>query len=45
VVTDAAREFWVALDKSLDEMSRRVDHLKERAAAHRSTAPAGRKGY
>jgi predicted transcriptional regulator len=45
VVTDAARDFWTSLDKSLDEMSRRVDHLKERAAAHRSTAPAGRKGY
>jgi predicted transcriptional regulator len=45
VVTDTAREFWASLDKSLDEMSRRVEHLKERAAAHRSTAPAGRKGY
>ncbi|MGA8275478.1 MAG: transcriptional regulator [Thermoplasmata archaeon] len=45
VVTDASREFWASLDKSLDEMSRRVDHLKERAAAHRSAAPAGRKGY
>jgi predicted transcriptional regulator len=45
VVTDASREFWVALDKSLDEMSRRVDHLRERAAAHRSSAPSSRKGY
>ncbi|MCI4372274.1 MAG: hypothetical protein L3K02_01315 [Thermoplasmata archaeon] len=45
VVTDAAREFWASLDASLNEMSRRVDHLKERAAAHRSSAPAGRKGY
>ncbi len=45
VVTDAAREFWASLDKSLNEMSRRVDHLKERAAAHRNPAPAGRKGY
>src|SRR5580658_6878586 len=45
VVTDASRDFWVALDKSLDEMSRRVDHLRERAAAHRSSAPSSRKGY
>ncbi|MCI4365734.1 MAG: transcriptional regulator [Thermoplasmata archaeon] len=45
VVTDAAREFWVSLDKSLDEMSRRIDHLKERASAHRPPAPAARKGY
>ena len=45
VVTDAAREFWATLDASLDAMSRRVDHLKERAAAHRSPAAAGRKGY
>jgi predicted transcriptional regulator len=45
VVTDAAREFWAALDKSLDDMSRRVDHLKERASAHRTPPPPGRKGY
>lgn len=45
VVTDAAREFWASLDVSLDAMSRRVDHLKERASAHRSPTPAGRKGY
>jgi predicted transcriptional regulator len=45
VVTDAAREFWSALDKSLDEMNRRVEHLKERAAAHRSPPPPSRKGY
>jgi predicted transcriptional regulator len=45
VVTDAAREFWASLDQSLDEMSRRVDHLKERASAHRAGAPSGRKGY
>ncbi len=45
VVTDAAREFWSSLDASLDAMSKRVDHLKERAAAHRSAAPPSRKGY
>jgi predicted transcriptional regulator len=45
VVTDAAREFWTNLDASLAEMSRRVDHLKERASAHRSGGPVGRKGY
>jgi predicted transcriptional regulator len=45
VVTDSAREFWATLDKSLEEMSRRVDHLKERASAHRSPPPSGRKGY
>ncbi len=45
VVTDAARQFWETIDKSLDEMSRRIEHLKERAAAHRPPAPPGRKGY
>ena len=45
VVTDASREFWASLDVSLDAMSRRVEHLKERAAAHRSGPPASRKGY
>jgi predicted transcriptional regulator len=45
VVTDSAREFWTSLDASLDAMSRRVDHLKERAAAHRSSPPSSRKGY
>jgi len=45
VVTDAAREFWASLDHSLDEMSKRVDHLRERASAHRPSTPAGRKGY
>jgi predicted transcriptional regulator len=45
VVTDAAREFWTALDASLDAMTKRVDHLKERAAAHRAGPPSSRKGY
>jgi predicted transcriptional regulator len=45
VVTDAARQFWESIDKSLDEMSRRIDHLKDRAAAHRPPAAPGRKGY
>jgi predicted transcriptional regulator len=45
VVTDASREFWSSLDRSLDDMSRRIDHLKERASAHRPPAPAARKGY
>ncbi|HLM91681.1 MAG TPA: hypothetical protein VK424_06520 [Thermoplasmata archaeon] len=45
VVTDSARVFWESLDSSLNEMSRQIDHLKERAAAHRATPPAGRKGY
>jgi predicted transcriptional regulator len=39
VVTDVAREFWESLDRSLDEMGRRIEHLRERAAAHRP--PAG----
>jgi len=45
VVTDAARQFWETIDKSLDEMSRRIEHLKERAAAHRPPTTPGRKGY
>jgi predicted transcriptional regulator len=45
VVTDASREFWSSLDRSLDDMSRRIDHLKERASAHRPATPAARKGY
>jgi predicted transcriptional regulator len=45
VVTDTARQFWESLDKSLDEMSRRIEHLRERASAHRPPAPPGRKGY
>jgi|SRR5208282_5220801 len=45
VVTDAARDFWATLDKSLNEMTQRVDHLKERASAHRPPPAPGRKGY
>jgi predicted transcriptional regulator len=45
VVTDSARQFWESIDRSLDEMSRRIEHLKERAAAHRTTPPPSRKGY
>jgi predicted transcriptional regulator len=45
VVTDASRQFWESIDRSLDEMSRRIDHLKERAAAHRSATMPSRKGY
>ena len=44
VVTDSARQFWEAIDRSLGEMTRRIDHLRERAAAHRPPPP-GRKGY
>jgi predicted transcriptional regulator len=45
VVTDVAREFWDSLDRSLAEMTRRIEHLHERAVAHRPpTAPPGRKG-
>ena len=44
VVTDAARQFWESIDRSLDEMVRRIDHLRERAAAHRPAPPPGRKG-
>ncbi len=45
VVTDSARQFWESIDRSLDEMSRRIEHLKERAAAHRASPPPSRKGY
>lgn len=45
VVTDASRQFWESLDSSLSEMSRQIDHLKERASAHRTPPPAPRKGY
>ena len=45
VVTDASRQFWESINRSLDEMSRRIEHLKERAAAHRSAPPPSRKGY
>ncbi len=45
VVTDTSRQFWESIDRSLDEMSRRIEHLKERAAAHRTAPPPSRKGY
>jgi predicted transcriptional regulator len=45
VVTDTSRLFWESLDHSLSEMNRQIEHLKERAAAHRSAPPAPRKGY
>jgi predicted transcriptional regulator len=45
VVTDSSRQYWESIGRSLDEMSRQIDHLKERAAAHRSSPPPGRKGY
>src|SRR5271170_2511948 len=44
VVTDKAKEFWATLDKSLDQMSGLIAHLKERAAETKGRAP-GRKGY
>lgn len=44
VVTDKTREFWASLDRSLAQMSTVIEHLKTRAAEHKS-APAGRKGY
>ena len=44
VVTDRAKEFWGALDQSLDRMTESIQLLKERAAEHR-TRLAGRKGY
>lgn len=44
VVTDQAREFWAALDQSLDRMTTVIQHLKERAAEYQSRS-AGRKGY
>jgi len=45
VVTDSSRQFWESIDRSLDEMSRRIEHLKERTAAHRAASPPSRKGY
>jgi predicted transcriptional regulator len=44
VVTDRSKEFWASLDKSLDQMSGLIQHLKERAAETKGRA-SGRKGY
>jgi predicted transcriptional regulator len=44
VVTDRAKEFWSALDSSLDRMTGLIQHLKERAAEYKGRT-AGRKGY
>jgi predicted transcriptional regulator len=45
VVTDRAREFWTALDGSLDRMAVLIRKLKERAGEHAAGGPAPRKGY
>jgi predicted transcriptional regulator len=46
VVTEAAKEFWRDLDRSLDQMSVIIAHLKERGAGFRAKnappAPAAR---
>ncbi|HZY71466.1 MAG TPA: hypothetical protein VFF67_10895 [Thermoplasmata archaeon] len=44
VVTDRAREFWNALDVSLDRMTELIQQLKGRAQEYRARAGA-RKGY
>jgi predicted transcriptional regulator len=44
VVTDRAKEFWASLDRSLDQMTATIQHLKERANATKGRPP-GRKGY
>jgi predicted transcriptional regulator len=41
VVTEKAKEFWRDLDRSLDQMSDIIQHLKDRAAGFRArSAPA-----
>ncbi len=45
VVTDRAREFWAALNRSLERMTEQIQHLKARAAEHEHRPPASRKGY
>ena len=44
VVTERAREFYDSLDRSLDRMTKLIQHLKERANDYRGHTVA-RKGY
>ena len=44
VVTERAREFWESLDRSLDRMSKVIQHLKGRVGESQGQAVA-RKGY
>jgi predicted transcriptional regulator len=44
VVTERAREFWSSLDRSLDRMTKLIQHLKERANDYQGRDGA-RKGY
>jgi predicted transcriptional regulator len=44
VVTERAKEFWESLDRSMDQMSRLIQHLKERANEYQGRT-GGRKGY
>jgi predicted transcriptional regulator len=44
VLTERSRQFWTELDESLDRMSGLVQHLKEKASAHKAKVP-GPKGY
>ncbi|MGB6501600.1 MAG: hypothetical protein WBG19_09455 [Thermoplasmata archaeon] len=45
VVTDRVREFWLAMNRSLDRMETLIAQLKARAAEHAERSPSGRKGY
>jgi predicted transcriptional regulator len=45
VVTDRVREFWTAMNRSLDRMESLIEQLKARAAEHAERAPSARKGY